>query len=149
MPHVFSPENRTYVSKRLRTRLVFFFVVSVALIALIGYDAFTGGVPWWMVLVSLAVGVFIGYLYGRFARVRWNESEEKIIMRYDTIALVIIGVYILFSFARDWLLSDLLSGAHLETVSLAVLAGLLFGRFFGLHSAIMRVLRTKKEKTLN
>jgi ABC-type amino acid transport system permease subunit len=143
MEHVFSTENRTYVSSRLRARLIIFFLISLALIAFIGYEVYIGDGAWWMALASLIVGAVVGFLYGRFARVRWHETQEQVIMQYDTIGYIIIGLYILFSFFRDWILGHFFAGAVLETLTLSLVAGILFGRFFGLHSAIMRVLRDR------
>jgi uncharacterized membrane protein len=144
METVFSPENKPYVSDRLRARLVLFFFISLALIGFIIYEVVIGDGTWWMALSSLVVGAVVGFLYGRFARVRWHPSQEQIIMQYDTVGIVIIMLYLAFSLSRDWILGHFFAGAALETITLAVAAGILFGRFFGLHIAIMRVLREQK-----
>jgi hypothetical protein len=62
-------------------------------------------------------------------------------MQYDIMAYLLISAYIILSILRDWLLGDILSGAALEAVSLAVLAGVLIGRILGLNVAIMKLIR--------
>ena len=147
MDHVFSTENRGYVSSRLRTRLILYFFISIVLLVLIAYDVVVGDTSWLVAFGALLFGGVIGFIYGRFARVRWHETEEKIVMRYDALAIILIVAYVLFSYLRDWFLGRLLGGAALEAVTFAVLAGLLFGRVLGLHIAIMRVLRKRKSLT--
>ena len=147
MEHIFSAGNKERVSSTLKTRLILFLIISIALLALIVDDVMTGQATWWMALTAIVAGLIVGFFYGRYARVQWHESDEKVVMRYDTMGFIIIGGYIVFSFLRDWLLSDILTGAALETISLAIIAGLLFGRFFGLHIAILRKLQQGRARS--
>jgi hypothetical protein len=144
MEHVFSPKNQPFVGARLRSRLLIFFVGGIILLGIIGYDVYTRVITWEAGLLALAIGLIIGFVYGRLSRVRWHETSQQIVMQYDIVTYVIIAAYLLISYFRDILLSDYLSGAALEAVSLAVVAGVLIGRIFGLNIAIMKVLRIQK-----
>jgi uncharacterized membrane protein YjjP (DUF1212 family) len=111
-------------------------------VAALIYNISIGVVSWWMGILALVVGLIIGFIYGRLTRIQWHPTEEKIVTRMDSIAYVLIAGYILLSLVRDWLLGDILTGAALTAISLAVVSGILLGRFFGLHISIMRMLRT-------
>ncbi len=145
MAHPFSSENRSFVSKRLRTRLLMFLGISLVILCFMVRDIVVGDVVWWMALIALAVGLVLGYIFGRLVRVRWHENEEKIITQMDTAGFIVIGVYILLSIGRNFLLRDFFAGAALTAITLAIVAGVLFGRFIGMNVAIMQVLRTRKD----
>ncbi len=146
MDHIFSDANRPFVSKRLVTRLGIFSLISFVLIFLVVLDVFHGQLTWMTALISVVVGLILGFVYGRLSRVQWHETEEKIVMRYDMLGFVLIGAYVVLSIFRDLLLDKYFSGVALVSISYAVLAGVLIGRFFGLQVAIMRVLRERKAK---
>jgi hypothetical protein len=143
MDHIFSSKNRPLIGSRLRTRLLIFAVGGIILLGLIGYDIAIGIISWEIGIISLIVGLLIGYIYGRLARVRLHETTQQVVMQYDIITYVIIAGYIVLSYFRDILLSDYLSGAALEAVSLALVSGILIGRIFGLNIAILKLLRQK------
>lgn len=145
MEHIFSSGNREFVSKRLQTRLGIFFLISFVLLFLVVQDMINGVLAWTTGLIALAFGLVLGFIYGRLSRVQWHETEDKIVMRYDVLGFVLIGAYIVLSIFRNLLLDHYFSGVALESISFAVLAGVLIGRFFGLHIAIMRVLRERKK----
>jgi hypothetical protein len=143
MEHIFSSTIRARIGSRLRTRLLIFAIGGIILLGLIGYDVSIHVISVEAGIISLIVGLVIGFIYGRLARVRFHKTTQQIVMRYDVITYVIIAAYILLSYFRDMLLSDYLSGAALEAVSLAVVSGVLIGRIFGLNIAILKLLREK------
>ncbi|MDR3547777.1 MAG: hypothetical protein P4M11_05855 [Candidatus Pacebacteria bacterium] len=141
MDHVFEKDNWSYISSRLRSRLIVFLFIAIALIAFAGYDIFIGQIRWWVALISLFVGGLIGFIYGRLVRVHWNEDEEKVATRMDAVGIVLIIFYIAFGYLREWLLGHLFSGIELTDIALALAGGLLIGRFLGMHISLMRILR--------
>ena len=123
-----------------------FLVLAFVLLCFVAYDIYSGVAIWWMALGGLAVGLVIGFIYGRLARVRWHETEEKIVRQNDVFAYVLIAAYIALSWGRDVLLGDILSGAALTAVSLAVASGVLIGRFIGMHIVLMRTIKAGRPK---
>lgn len=144
MEHIFSEKHREHVSRRLQYRIVVFLVIGIFLLGLFLYDLLLGEVSWPIGIGALIVGCIIGYMYGRLTRIIWHESREQIVMQVDIVYFILIGGYIALSIARETLLKDFLSGAALLAVSYAVAAGILLGRFLGVHGKIMHTLRTKK-----
>jgi hypothetical protein len=143
MEHIFSPENRAHIGSRLRTRLNIFALGGLILLGIIAYDIYTGVMSLLVGIIALIAGLLVGFIYGRLARLRLHETTQQVVMQYDVITYVIIAAYILLSYFRDVLLSDYLSGAALEAVSLALVSGILIGRIFGLNIAILKLLRQK------
>ncbi len=140
MDHIFSAKNRPLISNRLKTRSALFLLIAIVMLGIMAYDVIRGDAAWWMALAGIAVGLVIGFIFGRLARVRWHETEEKIVMQNDAMSVVLIVVYIGLAMLRNVLLHDILSGAALLAVTFALASGILFGRFLGMHISIMRVL---------
>jgi MFS family permease len=143
MDHIFKQHNRKYVSKRLQRRIMLFLGISAVLIAFVLYDLVTGQAPAWMLLAGFFVGLGIGYLYGRLARLRWHADEETIVRHNDVLGYVLIAGYMAVSYEREVLLHDYLSGAALIAVSLAVGSGVLIGRFLGMQFIMLRMIRKR------
>lgn len=143
MEHIFKAENFKYVSKRLKTRIFIFLVIAVLMFGVMSYDVLEGQAAWWMAALGVIVGLVIGFVFGRLARVQWHESEEKIVTQMDAIGVVVIIAYIGLAVLRNVLLEDFLSGTALTTVSFALVSGILLGRFFGMHISIMKVLKER------
>jgi hypothetical protein len=129
---------RNFVDKKLRIRLGLFAMIALIILGFIVYDIFTGVLAWWIALLALAFGLAIGYLLGRSMKAKWHESEEKIVLSMDRLAVLALVAYIALALARNWLLGHWLSGPTLSATTLAVLSGALFGRFLGMLRSIQK-----------
>lgn len=144
MDHIFTSENSALVSGRLKFRIILFLIIAVVMFGIMAYDVVLREAPWWMALAGLAVGLGIGFIFGRLARVRWHDTEEKVVTQNDAMGIVVIVAYIGVAALRNVVLHDILSGNALLTVTFALAAGVLFGRFYGMHISIMKVLNERK-----
>lgn len=138
--NLFTKENRGRISRRLKSRLGIFAVITVLLAGFVAYDIATGAAAAWMLGLALVIGLPLGYVFGRLTRVVWHEGEEKVVQQMDVLGFVLIGLYVLVAVLRNVILRDLVSGATLTAVSLALATGLLIGRFGGLYISIRRAL---------
>jgi hypothetical protein len=141
MDHIFTGNNWQLVSRRLRSRLILFLVIAIALIGFAFYEVATGVMSWWVGGLTLIVGAAVGYVYGRLVRVQWDEHESKVVTRLDTVGVIIIIAYIVLAYFRETLLADFFTGAALTAIGLTLAGGILIGRFFGMHLSLMRVIR--------
>jgi hypothetical protein len=141
MDNIFTGSNWRLISTRLRSRLILFLVIAVALVVFAIYEVIIGDMDLLTGVLTLLVGAVFGFIYGRLIRVRWNEDEEKIITRMDTVGFIIIAIYLILSYFRETLLAHFFSGTELTAIGVTLAGGILIGRFFGVHVSLMRLIR--------
>jgi len=137
MPTIFSHEQ---IDRRLRIRLGIFLLIALVILGFIIRDVARGDIAWWLALLGIAVGVAIGTALGRLLTIKWHEGKEQAVSEMDIAGGIGIALYIVLELSKDWLLGHWVSGVALSTLSLAVLAGALFGRYLGMRISINRVL---------
>lgn len=128
-----------HIDTKLLFRLGIFLVIALAIIGIVITDILAGDLSWWLAVAGFIVGTGIGYLLGRMLTVRWHETKQKAVMEMDIAGFVALGLYLLFRYGGNFVLSEWLTGAALSTLSLAILAGALLGRFLGLRISILKL----------
>ena len=134
-----------HMDRKLVFRLSIFLLIALIILGIVVYDVAIGYLAWWMAALSFLAGTAAGYVLGRILTVRWHETEQKAVMEMDVAGFVAIGIYIGLRFGENWLFGYFLSGTALSTLSLAFLAGALFGRFLGLRKSVVKVVRENVE----
>lgn len=127
------------LGKRLRFRLTVFSLIGLVLVGFIVNDIVQRYITWWIALLAMAVGLAIGYGLGRSMKVRYDTEKAEIVAHMDIVGFIAIGIYVLLAIARNVLLGHFLSGNALTAVTLAVLAGALFGRYLGMDYSIRKL----------
>ena len=128
------------VSRKLRIRLGIFLLISIVIAAIIVRDVVIGDLAWWLAALGIIVGVAAGTPLGRLLTIKWHETEEHAFSEMDIAGGIGIALYIALEVSRNWLLGHWVSGVALSTLSLAFLAGALFGRYLGIRISVSRVL---------
>lgn len=131
---------RKHVDRKLLVRLSIFLGIAVAMVGIVGSDVVHGDLSWQFAGFGFLSGGVIGYILGRILTVRWHETKRKAFMEMDITGFIAIGVYIALRLSEDYVLGEWFTGAALSTLSLAVLAGALFGRFLGLRVSIAKLI---------
>jgi hypothetical protein len=129
-----------HIDRKLLIRLLIFLGIATAMAGFVIYDVVKEELSWWLALLGVLIGIAVGYVLGRVLTVKWHEGRRKAVMEMDVVGFVAIGFYILFRFGGNFVLSEWLSGAALSTLSLAILAGALFGRFLGLRTSVAKLI---------
>ncbi len=135
--------NRHIIHKRLQRRLILFPIISLCLIIFVAIDAYRSNVPMYMVLISLAAGLGIGYGVGMIYKIYWREDQQKIVSGIDRLTVVLIIGYVAFRIGTDQLLDQFVHGETLIIVTLSILAGILTGRMVAVLRKVARVLHSK------
>ncbi len=133
--------RRGYTDKKLYIRQRIFQLISVALLGFIAYDTYLGYVSWWQALLAIIVGLGLGFVMGRLMKVRWDADDERVVTQMDVIGVIAIVAYIILALLRNAVLSQWLSGSALTTISLSLVAGILYGRYLGMRRSIRKVLK--------
>lgn len=117
-----------------------FLAIGIVIIGFVGYDVLMNELTWWLAILAVLIGLGLGYMLGRAGRIRWHETEEKVVSEIDVIGIVAIVLYVLLRIGGAWIFGHFLSGLALSTFTLALLGGALLGRFLGTQHSIKNVL---------
>lgn len=129
-----------HADRGLRARLIIFLVIALAIFVIVVRDVAAGDLSWALAVIGIVIGLGIGYLLGRILTVRWHETKQRAVMEMDVAGFIAIILYVALRLAENWLFGHWLTGAALSTLSLAFLAGVLFGRFLGLNVSVRKVI---------
>lgn len=132
------------MDRKLRIRLTIFALIALILLGFATYDVLRGDLAWWEAVVTLVLGLGIGYLFGRAVKIRWHDEEEKVISQMDLLGGLAIGAYILLAIGRRFVLGEFFTGAALTAITLAAVSGILIGRFLGMRQNIRRALAEER-----
>lgn len=129
---------------KLRRSLRIYFVVSLIVLILVIYDTFRDHANPLLVLMGLIVGIIVGKMFTRIYKITWDDEGGNVIQRMDIFGIVLIIFYIVFDLSREHLVEIFVHGGSVASVSLALLAGALYGRVLGSIKVIRRVVRDEK-----
>ena len=130
---------RRHVDRTLFVRLVIFFAIAVVMTSLVFHDVLASELPLWVALVGFLGGLAIGYILSHMFKVTWNRRKKKAVMTLDVAGVSALLLYFALRFGENAVLGEWFSGEALSTVSLAVFAGALLGRFLGLHISVEKL----------
>lgn len=128
-----------HIDRKLLFRLGIFLVIALAILGIVISDIVRGDLSWWLALIGFLIGTGVGYFLGRILTVKWHETKQKAVLEMDVVSFVALGIYIAFRYGGNFVLGEWLTGAALSTLSLAILAGALLGRFLGLRISILKL----------
>jgi hypothetical protein len=132
---------RDKVHKRIRIRLIIYFVVSILVLAISIFHIVKDNANWLAALVGLVIGFFLGLIVSRAFKLSWNEKAAQITSSFDAIGITLLVLYILFEIFRNKIVANFVSGPSVIAVSFAVLSGVMYGRVIGTRGKIRRIFR--------
>lgn len=134
-----------HIDRGLLFRLSIFLVIALIIFGVVLRDVYEGLLTWQLAVVGIGIGAVIGYILGRILTVSWHETKQKAVLEMDVVGIIAIILYVALRVSENWLFGHWLSGAALSTLSLAVLAGVLLGRFLGLRISVMKLIEEKAQ----
>jgi hypothetical protein len=135
---------KKHVERKLVRRLWIFFVVFIALSAVIVYEVSHDYLEGAACVGAIMMGMLIGGIFVRRKRIYWEEETSTVIARMDRIGIALLVIYILFIVSRHILLHNWLHGRQLTAFSISLTAGAMLGRFLSIRSQIRQILKQKK-----
>jgi len=135
--------SRLYVERKLVFKLRRLAVVLIIISAIIGYDVLKSYINPLLAVAGIALGFYLGSFVGRYSNIHWHEETSKVISRLDRISIVILVLYLAFSFSKKWIFGHWIHGLTLTAFSFSIAAGVMAGRILTMRKQIREILRDK------
>lgn len=132
-----------HIEKTLFYRLYLFLGIAFLLLVYVVREIWVGDIFWITAVLGVALGVGIGAILGSYMGVAWHEAKSKVISKLDIAGAVALGLFITIDISREWIFGHWIHGVTLSVFTLCFLAGALFGRFLGMKTSVMRILKEK------
>ncbi len=137
---------KKHIDRKLIFRIRIFYVIGIILTGLMLYDIFEDTIGIELSLGGFLLGLFIGVIATRMFIIHWHEERAKVVSRFDTIGIIIMLLYVIFSISRSWLFGHWLHGSTLTAFTYSILAGIMIGRIAGMRLKIRSILSEQSQR---
>ncbi len=134
-------ELRDKISKRLRTRLIIYFVISVLILGIAIFHIVKDQASLGLTSIGFFIGIIVGIIVSRMYKVVWDEHAAEVISTFDSIGIVFLVFYVAFEIFRERIVGLFIHGPSVVAVSFAILAGVMYGRVLGTRGKIRDIFK--------
>jgi hypothetical protein len=134
---------KKHLDVKLIRRLRIFIIMYLILLGFIVYDIAEHGFNPFLIIAAFLSGIIVGYIAGRMFNIQWHTETSKVVARLDTIGVIVLILYIIFTIAREKILGVWFAGPLLTGVSLTFATGAILGRILMMSKNIAKVLRNQ------
>jgi hypothetical protein len=94
-----------------------------------------------LVIIGIALGLIVGFTRGYLSNINWHPETEKVVASMDRTGIIILVLYLCFSFSRKWVFGHWIHGPALTAFCFSIASGVMFGRLFSTRHQIKDILR--------
>lgn len=135
---------RTHINPKLRRNLRLFLLISVVLLIAVIAETISYQANVWQVSLGLLVGIGLGSLFARMYKISWDKDAQHVTSNIDAYGVMVLVLYIVFELSRDMVVHFFTQSESVAAISLALLAGTMYGRVIGSGRTIVKILREQK-----
>ena len=135
---------RTHIDPKLRRSLRMFLVISAVLLIAVIYEALHYHAIYWEIGLGLAVGILFGSLFSRMYKISWDKDANHVSNNIDIYGIVILILYVTFDLLRGHIVNVFTHNEAVPAISLALLAGTMYGRVLGSGHIIVKILKRQE-----
>lgn len=139
--HIIRRKHTKHLDKKLRFRLIIYFIISVILLGIVSFEVWTNRVSPMLAVIGLIIGLGIGFLTARMFLISWDKDAKKVIARLDILGGIILALYIMTAVMRTRIIGQYVQSSYVTGTSLSVVAGIMIGRVFGTGHKIGKILK--------
>lgn len=133
---------RKHIDKKLTRRLKMYAIISLIIIGIELYYIITGGIERYIAIGLFMISILLGIIFSRMFSIFRDDNVQQVVSRIDTIGWFILGFYILFSIARQYILNSFaIESGLIFGATFSIVAGLMLGRVLGMKKKIVKVLK--------
>ncbi|MBW4061050.1 hypothetical protein HJC99_00550 [Candidatus Saccharibacteria bacterium] len=136
-----------HLNPKLRRSLRLLLAISVVLIGFVIYDIIRDHASIWQVGLGLLAGMGVGLISARIYKISWNDESQHAASNIDIYGVIVLVLYVAFDLSRNHIVHLFTSSQSVPAITLALLAGAMYGRVFGTGRKIMQVLREQQVLT--
>jgi hypothetical protein len=137
-------QARAHIHPKLRRNLRLFIVIALALLIVVTVDTIRGHAPVWQVVLGFVAGGTLGMIFARMYKLSWDKNAMHVSSRIDIYGAVMLVLYIAFDLSRTYLVHIFTHSTAVPAISLALLAGAMYGRVLGSGHVIVAILREQQ-----
>ncbi len=108
---------KEFVHRRTRLRTLIYFIIVIVLFSVVLYDSYTKSIPFHYILFLIG-GRTLNLFMGKTQKVKWDETEKKVIIKNNFAGIVVLVGFI---FLRVLFLPQILTELSVVLVSDALL----------------------------
>jgi hypothetical protein len=135
-----SEDIRVYGHKYLKIRLIVYLAIAAIMIGISVYDIIQGHVDIISTVMSISIGILVGFIVSRMHHISWDRNAQKVIAQLDTVGIIILLVYILLEINRERIVEYFVHSESPLAISFAVFAGIMIGRLLGIRRRVRQVI---------
>jgi hypothetical protein len=135
--------SKEFVDKKLIFRMRMFVVIFTIMIGIILYDIISDIISVPMAISGVSVGLIVGFIVGNLSNITWHPEREKVITRIDRAGVVVLIIYLSFSFSKKWIFGHWIHGPELTAFCFSTVSGIMAGRFFSIRFQIKDILKER------
>ena len=131
------------MDRKLIFKLRRFAVILVVILGILSYDIFTGIIHPALALLAISIGFMTGKFVGKYANVHWHPETNKVVSKLNRAGVVILVLYLSFSFSKKWIFGHWIHGPSLSAFSFGIASGVMAGRLITIRKQVRILLRNK------
>ena len=137
-------KNHSYVDKKIKRLLIGFFILMLIFIGIALYQLIIGKVSILWSIIWLVGGFLIGAIVWRAFKVLWDEKQEKVITRLDTIGIIILLLFVVLRVSERRMVWQRLDEVPAHTLLLISTLGIFRWRWITTFKGVRKVLEKEK-----
>jgi Kef-type K+ transport system membrane component KefB len=134
-------EFRNQIHRRLRIRLVVYFVISLLLLGIAVFHIVKDNANILWSITGFFAGIIVGIIASRMFKISWDKNAEQVIAKFDVAGIIFLLFSVFFEIYHDKIIEYFISGPSVVAVSFAVIAGGMYGRVLGIRGKIRDIFR--------
>jgi hypothetical protein len=135
---------RAHVNPKLRRNLRLYLLISAVLLIAVIYETAHYHAVIWQVGLALLIGALCGGLFARMYKISWDKDAQHVSSNIDIYGVVVLVLYVAYDLSRGHLVHIFIHNQGVPAISLALLAGAMYGRVLASGRVIMRILKEQE-----
>jgi hypothetical protein len=121
-------------------RLAVFLVIMASIMI---FNIYKGYINPFLAIAGILAGFLIGTVLGKYSNIHWHEETSKVVSKWNTITVIILIIYLAFTFSKRWILEHWIHGHALTAFSFSLACGVIAGRIVSIRKQIRGILKER------
>lgn len=133
-----------HVHPKLRFRMRLFFVLGILMSFIVLRDIIERVMSIHLALLSILVGILIGWFSSRVFRFDWDGGADKVVGKVDIVGVLVLIAYTLFEITQRIIFTKFIHVPLTAAMTFAFISFLFIGRGLGMRRRILDLLEEER-----